>query len=143
MLNRIERSMHRTGFLTSGRSGRAPSGWRETAWLLIACFLLQPVLAYLVTPLVVQDTTGRSVVMCTLQGSKLVTLDLPPHTDEGDTGHCPALRLYQIASSVSVAQPPLPPTLELYVVAVLDQRAAQQHHPLYCSAYSTRAPPIV
>jgi hypothetical protein len=112
-------------------------------WLLVVKFLMQSMLTYLVTPLTVHDTTGRTVVMCTLQGSKLVTLDLPPLKHDCDTGHCPALKLYQVASSTAVTQPPLAPMLTLYTIALLDQSPRHQYHSLYFSAYSTRAPPIV
>lgn len=37
---------------------------RTLTWLLVAGFLLQPVLTYLVTPLIVHDTAGRTVVIC-------------------------------------------------------------------------------
>jgi hypothetical protein len=110
--------------------------------VLIAGFFLQPVLAYLVTPLVAHDAKGRQVVVCTLKGTRLVTLDLPQLADNGDTEHCAALKLYQMASSVQVSEPPLPAPLSLYAVALLDQTAERSHRALHFAAYSTRAPPV-
>ena len=114
-----------------------------TSWLLIAGFLLQPVLTYLVTPLVAHDGEGRQVVVCTLKGEKLVTLELPQLADSGDTEHCAALKLYQLAGTAQVAQPPAVPALLLYAVGRLQQGADHRYTPGHFSAYSTRAPPTV
>ena len=114
-----------------------------TAWVLIGGFLLQPVLAYLVTPLVAHDGEGRRVVVCTLEGEKLVTLDLPQGADTEPSEHCSALKLYQMAGTAQVSAPPAPPALSLYSVALLDQTADRPHRSLHFSAYSTRAPPAI
>ena len=123
--------------------GGASRGHPLVAWVLIAGFLLQPVLAYLVTPILVHDGKGKQVVVCTLKGSKLVTLELPPIADEDATEHCAALKLYQFAGTAQVAAPLLAPAVSLYAVELLEQTAAHQHHALFFSAYSTRAPPGV
>lgn len=112
-------------------------------WVLLAAFLLQPVLTYLATPLVTHDTQGQQIVICTLQGEKSVLLDLPgPDADDG-AEHCPALKLYQIAGTLQIVEPPLPPMLVLQMLHLLDQTAEHAHHALHFSAYSTRAPPAL
>ena len=114
-----------------------------TTWVLIAGFLLQPVLAYLVTPLVTHDQKGQQVVVCTLKGQKLVTLDIPQLADNEDSEHCAALKLYQMASATQISNPPLAPAVSLYSVEMLDQTTDHQHRSLHFSAYSTRAPPAL
>ena len=116
--------------------------WRNlTSWVLVAGFLLQPVLAYLVTPIVMHDTGGQQVVVCTLQGSKVVTLDIPQLAENEQTEHCSALKLYQIAGTAQISQPPPIPVVSLYSIQALDQTAVHSHRSLHFSAYSTRAPP--
>lgn len=118
--------------------------WRGMmAWVLIAGFLLQPVLAYLVTPVLTHDVKGQQVVVCTLQGEKLVTLDIPQRVDEQQTEHCSALKLYQMVGTAQVAEPPAVPPIALYVVQWSDQTADVAHHSLHFSAYPARAPPTV
>ena len=118
--------------------------WRGfTAWVLIAGFLLQPVLAYLVTPVLTHDVKGQQVVVCTLQGEKVVTLDIPQLADEQQTEHCSALKLYQMAGTAQVAEPPVVPPIALYIVQWSDQTAEFAHHSLHFSAYPARAPPSV
>lgn len=115
-----------------------------TTWVLIAGFLLQPVLAYLVTPLVTQDFEGHQVVVCTLKGQKLVTLNLPAADDgSASSEHCTALKLYQMASATQVSNPPVAPAITLYSVEMLDQTVDHQHRSLHFSAYSSRAPPAL
>lgn len=118
---------------------------RATAWLLIVGFLLQPVLGYLVTPVVTHDAKGQTVVVCTLQGERRVTLEFPPivdkSSDQQDAEHCSALKLYQLSSMAHVSAPPFAPSLSLYAVAVAGQTADRSHRSLHFSAYSTRAPP--
>lgn len=114
-----------------------------TSWVLIVAFLLQPILTYLVTPLVAHDSQGQQIVICTLQGEKIVTLDIPELTGNGETEHCSALKLYQIASISQISEPPLSPVVTLYDVQLLDPTAAHAHHTLHFSSYSTRAPPAL
>ncbi len=116
--------------------------WRVlTAWVLIAGFLLQPVLAYLVTPVLTHDVKGQQVAVCTLQGEKVVTLDIPQLSGEQQTEHCSALKLYQMAGAAQVAEPPVVPPIALYIVQWSDQTAEIAHHSLHFSAYPARAPP--
>ncbi len=122
------------------RSGRGRS---TVAWVLIAGFLLQPVLAYLVTPILAHDKKGRQVVICKQNGTRLVTLELPPLSDNDETEHCSALKLFQIAGTAQVSTPPATPEVTLYAVELLEQTATHQHHSLFFSAYSTRAPPRI
>jgi len=114
-----------------------------TTWVLIAGFLLQPVLAYLVTPVVTHDGAGRQVVVCTLKGAKRVTLKLPQLADNADTEHCSALKLYQMAGNAQISEPPVPAPVSLYMAVLLDQTAERAHRTLHFSAYSTRAPPSI
>lgn len=114
-----------------------------TAWILIAGFLLQPVLAYLVTPVVAHDQQGHQVVVCTLKGQKLVTVTLPQLADNEGTEHCSALKLYQMAGTASLPTPPLAPVVSLYAVTLVDQTAQRDHRSLHFSAYATRAPPAL
>jgi len=109
--------------------------------VLIAGFLLQPVLAYLVTPIVVHNAIGQQVVVCTLKGSKMVTSELPQLAESDRTEHCSALKLYQMASASQVSDPPVSAAVSLYAVKVLEQTADLPHRSLHFSAYSTRAPP--
>lgn len=110
--------------------------------MLLLTFLLQPLLAYLVTPLVTHDAQGLQVVICTLQGERTVTLDLPGSTDTDKIDHCPALELFQIAGTSQISAPPAMPVSTLYVVEVLHPSANVAHRRLHFSAYATRAPPI-
>jgi hypothetical protein len=112
-----------------------------TTWLLVAGFLLQPVLAYLVTPLIAHDAAGQQVVVCTLEGQKLVTLDLPSAGEGQGSEHCSALKLFQMAGSAAPSSPLLPPDVGLYAIGPLDQNADHPHRTLHFSAYATRAPP--
>lgn len=109
--------------------------------MLIGAFLLQPVLTYLVTPLVSLNAQGEQIVICTLQGEKIVTLDLSD--GEGDIEHCPALELFQIASASQVSAPPAVPVITLYAVQPSGQTVGIAHRRLHFSAYASRAPPIV
>ena len=113
------------------------------AWVLVAGFLLQPVLAYLVTPIVAHDAEGQQVVICTLKGSRLVTLELPPLADNEQTEHCSALKLYQMAGTAQVSEPPPIPQISLYSVELIEQTALHERRSLHFSAYSTRAPPVI
>jgi hypothetical protein len=128
---------------TNGCQNGVQSGRALIAWALIAGFLLQPVLAYLVTPIVAHDGSGQQIVICTLKGSKLVTLDLPALADNDGTEHCAALKLYQLASAVQISEPSVCPVLSLYTVEMQDQTAYHPQRTLHFSAYSTRAPPVV
>jgi hypothetical protein len=112
-----------------------------TVWILIAGFLLQPVLAYLVTPVLTHDVKGQQVVVCTLKGERVVTLDIPQLAGDQETEHCAALKLYQMAGSAQVAEPPVVPAIALYIVHRSDQTAGHADQSLRFSAYSTRAPP--
>jgi len=125
----------------SGRCHRSQRRRAITAWALIAGFLLQPVLTYLVTPLVAHDGKGRQVVVCTLKGVKRVTVDLPPIADNGDAEHCTALKLYQMAGTVQISEPPAPTGVSLYAVDSPEQRPDSIHRALHFSVYTTRAPP--
>jgi hypothetical protein len=113
------------------------------AWVLIVGFLLQPVLGYLVTPVIVHDKHGQQIVICTLQGEKRITVDIPELATPQDAEHCTALKLFQMAGTTPIAEPPTVPEAVLYAISMLEQTAEHQHRFLHFSAYSTRAPPIV
>lgn len=140
----------KTAYRISTRRQPSRRAGGMVAWLLIAGYLMQPVLAYLVTPVVSHDSKGQTVVVCTLQGERQVIVDLPQiggapqDTDTNANGldHCPALKLFQLAGTGQVVEPlPAPPVM-LYSVTVLDQTARLAHRELHFSAYSTRAPPM-
>jgi hypothetical protein len=132
------------------RANRSPHQHRRprtkraiVAWILIGGFLLQPVLAYLVTPIVTHDVKGLRVVVCTLKGSKAVTIELPHPSDNQGAEHCSALKLYQMASTAQVSVPAVAPAVTLYAIHLIDQTADRSHRSLHFSAYATRAPPAV
>lgn len=112
-----------------------------TTWLLIAAFLLQPVLAYLVTPVLTHDANGQLVVICTLQGEKIIDVDLPPIDGTERVKHCAAIKLYQMAGSVQASEPPTVPAVVLYSVELFEQTARHAHQLLHFSVYASRAPP--
>lgn len=113
-------------------------------WVLVACFLLQPLLAYLVTPMVSKDAKGVHVVICTLEGTKEVFVELPSidGQDNVELEDCPALKLYQVAGATQISLPQPVPVVSFFVVAVIDPTADHEHHSLHFSAYSSRAPPL-
>lgn len=132
--------IHQTGTACRRLSRRVST---FTVWVLIAGFLLQPVLAYLVTPVLAHDAKGQQIVICTLKGAKSVRVDLPAIADQGgDAEHCSALKLYQMAGTAQLAEAPVLPPVVLYSIAVVDQTARHAHRALHFSAYSTRAPPV-
>ena len=112
-------------------------------WLLIATFLLQPILAYLVTPLVAQDANGQQVVICTLEGERVVDLALPLPTGGEDVEHCPALQLYQIAGAAPLPAVLPSPATVLYVAENTAPLTLAETRSRSGSAYSSRAPPAV
>lgn len=115
---------------------------RPVAWLLVACFLLQPVLAYLATPSVTRTADGVMVVVCTLQGEKTVRLDLPSPAHEPGTDHCAALQLFQIAGTGVTGQPLRAPALALFAIGVVDTPTPVRHALPVFAAYAPRAPPL-
>jgi hypothetical protein len=135
--------MHAMDLVTYSGPAGTRSGRRVVAWVLIAGFLLQPVLAYLVTPILVHDGNDRQVVICTLKGTKRVTLELPQRADHDETEHCSALKLYQMANTTQVSEPPVSPDVSFYSVELIQQTGGHQHRLLHFSAYSTRAPPQI
>ena len=110
-------------------------------WVLIASFLLQPILGYLVTPIVTHDNDGHWIVICTLKGQKVISVDVPQLADNIDTEHCSALKLYQMAGATQISEPSTLPTVVLFSVEWLDQTLTHEHRALHFSAYTTRAPP--
>jgi hypothetical protein len=118
---------------------------RRRQWvsaLLTAVFLLQPLLTFWVAPMFTHDVRDNLVVVCTLQGAKLVELDAPRHEEGADTFDCPALKLFQIASSATGNQSVSIPTMALYAVSAPGAPTPSQQHAHLFRPYSTRAPPI-
>lgn len=115
-----------------------------TAWVLIAQILLQPLLAYWVTPHATQGADGQWVVICTLNGNQAVYLDFGADPDSAaDDEYCPALQLYQLAGSAQPARPLQIAAPVAYRIGPVDQSGHHQHpaHPEL--GFSPRAPPIV
>lgn len=117
---------------------------RPVIYVLLAIFLLQPVVTYLAAPWFDMSENGIVEASCTLNGTKFEPLstdsDLAKLLAEDD--FCPALELQDLASSVlEVALPKLIHS-KLYIVGLVDQTAKHQHHFLHYSSYSSRAPPV-
>jgi len=114
-----------------------------TAWSLIAVFLLQPILTYLATPHLAEDSDGHYVLLCTLNGLQEVYVgDLHSLGEQSDDEHCPALKLVQLAGSAQPATPPQTPEVTLYLVALAPIAAERPIHAHHFSLYPIRAPPI-
>ena len=114
------------------------------SWLLIAVFLCQPVLTYLVTPVAVHTAQGFRAVICTLKGTqKDVIVDLPSIDDQQQAADdCPAIKLIQLAGIAVAPELHPEPALVLYLIGLLNQTGGHAHHRVHFSAYSTRAPPL-
>ena len=113
-----------------------------TVWLLVGLILLQPVLTYLATPWFAQDDAGHYVTLCTLEGERQVYVGDLFDEPAGESGHCPALKLLQLAGTAATPVPPTAAAGTLYLVALVDQTSARAHRSLHFSAYASRAPPI-
>lgn len=135
--------MHRTRTKTDQRLYSVKARWPAVTWLLIAGFLLQPILSYLATPVLAHTATGVTVVVCTLHGPLSVTLDLPGQQQAQDAEYCSALQLMSALATTRPADP-------LPVMAVAGHQSVETRPivpvPLYAgliSPYSTRAPPVL
>ena len=118
------------------RSGRL-------SWWLIACFLLQPVLAYLTTPVLGHDVRGRTVTLCTLQGEVTVVVDMPLPTDGAGDKPCPALMLQALIGAAPLGAPPVMPIAVLAVTRASHGVLAAPPSTGRAAAYLSRAPPVV
>ena len=118
--------------------------WRNgTAWLLVSGILLQPLIAYLVTPWVAQDSRGHYVLLCTLNGLQEVYVDGERTADApaGDES-CPALKLFNLISS---ANPVAPFQLPEVMLVAVTAPVSRLEHPVLLhqpSVYPIRAPPV-
>lgn len=135
--------MHRPEARTKRHQTSPRAQWPLVTWILIAAYLLQPVLSYLATPFVAHNASGQTVVICTLQGSKSITLDIPAVEQLQNAEHCSALQLLHSLASTRPADP-------LPAMATLGQAVADSLVPVLeplrkdlPSSYLTRAPPIV
>lgn len=115
------------------------------AVLVTLCLLSQSILAYLVTPMTVTHDTASgkvTIVLCTLQGTRSVTVDMPEFAaDAADI--CPALELNHVAGSANLMAPP--PVLSPIAVTQplpLAQPAAA-HRSLHYAAFTSRGPPVL
>jgi hypothetical protein len=113
----------------------------SVVYALLAVVLLQPLLAYLATPLVTKDGDGHQIAICTLEGIRLIKVDIPGLDLDPPPEHCSALQLVQLSGTTPVTEPPAAPAVVLFAVTLLDQTVRRDHHSLHFSAYSTRAPP--
>jgi hypothetical protein len=113
-------------------------------WLLIGCFLLQPVIVYLATPMPGAGRDGVHTLICTLQGTREVVLNLRSkgRSTPVDDNDCPALKLLQLVGSAQISVPQAAPDLMLFAIEVLEQTVFRTHRRLPFSAYSSRAPPL-
>jgi hypothetical protein len=129
--------------LSSFNHARSAVARQVAALLVVNILLMQSVMAYLVTPMTVAYNTDDgtvTVVLCTLQGSRTITLDLPELADEAPA-ICSALELNHIVGSVSLA----PPSPVLSLAPASQQITAPVlllgHKTLHYSAFASRAPP--
>lgn len=124
---------------------RHPGTRQTAASLVVLCLLMQSVLAFLVTPMAVSHDTeaGKvTIVLCTLQGTKSVTVDMPEFASDGPE-ICPALELNHIAGSASLAAPP-PALAPLSLARAVPVTAlSTAHRALHYAAFSSRAPPVI
>lgn len=118
--------------------------WRNgTAWLLVSGILLQPLIAYLVTPWVTQDARGHYVLLCTLKGLQEVYVDdgqAAATPNEDDT--CPALKLFNLISSAKPVAPFQLPEITRPAVTLPVSRLELPVLLHQSSVYPIRAPPI-
>ena len=114
-----------------------------TSWLLVAGLLLQPLLAYLVTPTVAHTRDGIRVAVCTLKGGQRdVVLELPAIDDSTQAGdECPAIKLFQLAGIAQLPTLPALPAVVLERVSAPARVAERLRRQLHFSVYSSRAPP--
>lgn len=113
------------------------------SWLLLSVFLCQPLIGYLTAPEFAEAKNGQQILICTLKGLQLITLD-DSDTPAAlvDTGDCPALTLSQITATglptehFGTIVTPQPPQIHRAINEVPPPR--QWHYP----DYITRAPPI-
>ena len=118
--------------------------WRNgTAWLLILGILLQPLIAYLVTPWVSQDSRGHYVLLCTLNGLQEVYVDDQGGSEAPADGEsCPALKLFNLISSAKPVTPFQVPEVKLFSVTAPADRLERPILLRHSSVYAIRAPPI-
>ncbi|MCW8884832.1 MAG: hypothetical protein OQK12_06190 [Motiliproteus sp.] len=110
-----------------------------TAWLLVALFVMQPIVSFLAAPALVSTSQGEYIFVCTLKGITQVQLDgNAEHIDSSDP--CPALQLIQqLASGNLNSQDQTPAVAPQLVSSNLFQipLPLQQNY----QHYSSRAPP--
>jgi len=136
--------------LSIRRSLRARRRRAVVAWALTLGFLLQPVLTYLVTPMVGYDAAGHAVVEeCTLMGAKRLTHHAPLAVElsklapkaPDETEDCPALTLYKMAGTAQIAVPPAVVTLPPRNATPFAHVEMPHRRQVEFAAYATRAPP--
>jgi hypothetical protein len=113
-------------------------------------FLFQPVLTYLVTPMVGYDAEGNTVVeKCSLMGVKRLSHHVPLATElsspvpkaPDEPEDCPALTLYNIAGTAQIALPPTVVTLPPRHAKPLTHLEIVHLRTMEFTAYAPRAPP--
>jgi len=112
----------------------------HTAEVLVISILLYPLLSYLTTPLVSSHEDGVWSVVCTLQGTQQVFIDLDG--DPAGPESCPALKLLQAAGTATPAMPPAMPGQFLYAASVAERQRQYPYHTPHLSVFSSRAPPL-
>jgi hypothetical protein len=125
--------------------------WRAgVALVLTIGFLFQPVLTYLVTPMLGYDVEGNTVVeQCSLMGAKRLSHHAPLATElsspvpeaPDQPEDCPALTLYNIAGTAQIAVPPTVVTLPPHHVKPVAQLEIVHYRTMEFTAYAPRAPP--
>ncbi len=119
---------------------------RPVVFVLLLCFLMQPLLTYLGTPWFVSDQSGITSIVCTLEGLKSENIDAS--SDMGkllgmDIKDCPALELIDMMSAGLFLQPASFQSHSWYTVALLNQTVTSSFLHSVPSVYQPRAPPFV
>ncbi len=111
-------------------------------WVLIACFLTQPVMLSLSPALLSHDQQGEPVVLCSINGNKIVYVD-----NQGQLQHqqheCPIWQLLLATSSALTSDVSLHIWQSFAVIEVMNQTIQYQHNTFHFLAYTSRGPPQV
>ena len=112
--------------------------------MVLLLLLVQSVTAFLVTPMTVDHDAREgkmTIVLCTLQGTRSITVDMPELAGD-DPQVCPALELNHITGTASLTAPP--PVLSLHnpPIGYTPTTLGAAHRTLHYAAFSSRAPPI-
>jgi len=115
-------------------------------YLLLAIFLLQPILTYLVTPHFQRDSQGILVEICTLEGQRQVVLQLDEVDQSADiisNERCGAIELFKFSSIFYTPEIEFSPKLQLFAVHAFVVQDVIVDSQWFEHVYSARAPPVI